>query len=213
MLPENVIDQIDRTYPEDLFRQLGYCRDSGFTNAIEIAVNTGMDSCHRNREGYDAQQRRSAAFQEKSHGDGIGVQIDTKSAAYRQSHSHQETCHESTEGSVVVVRACFTGNIFRNRSLHTRYGQGKRECENWRNQLIDAHAFSAESIREEDTVKKADKATEQSGQRQNNSSGYKGIFPVPFHNTPSLRSDMLLVYAREEERRTGGEQFLWQRKE
>ncbi len=186
MLPEKVIDQIDRTDTEDLLCELGDRGDRGFADTIEVAVDAGMDSRHGNGEGDDAQQRCSAALQKEGYGNGIGVQIDTQRAASGQSHSHQETGQERAERSMIVMRACFAGDVFRDSRLKAGYCQGERECEYRRDQLVNAHALSAESVREENTVKETDKAAEQSGQRQNNSSGYKGIFPVPFHNTPSL---------------------------
>ena len=55
MLSAEVVDQIDRAHTAKLFRQLGYGRNGGFADAVEVAVNTGMHGSHRDGQGDDAQ--------------------------------------------------------------------------------------------------------------------------------------------------------------
>ncbi len=92
---------------------------------------------------------------------------------------------------MIVVGACFTGNIFGDGGLDAGSSEGKGKCQYRCDQLVNTHSLGAEGVREEDTVEETDKAAEQSGQCQDDSAGDKRIFPVPFHNTPSLRSDMI----------------------
>ena len=41
------IDKVNASYAHDLFRKLRKGRNRSFPNTIKIAVNTGMNRCHR----------------------------------------------------------------------------------------------------------------------------------------------------------------------
>ncbi len=59
--------------------------------------------------------------------------------------------------------ACFAGHVFGDGSLDAGSGESEGEGQHRCNQLINAHAFSAEGVGQENAIEKADKAAEQSG--------------------------------------------------
>mgnify|MGYP006893953552 CR=1 FL=1 len=73
MLSEMIIDQIDGTHTENLFRQLRHGRNGSLAYAVEIAVDAGVYGCHGNGEGNDAQKGRGPALHQESYGDSIGA--------------------------------------------------------------------------------------------------------------------------------------------
>lgn len=81
--------------------------------------------------------------------------------------------------------ACFASDIFGDGCLDSGDSQCKREGQHRRDQLVDSHSFRPECIGQKDTVEEADKSTEQTCQRQCDSSGHEWVFPFLFHNTPS----------------------------
>ncbi len=73
MLSEKIVDQINRTYAEELLRQLRYSRDGGLADTVKITVNAGVRGRHGNGQGDNAKEGRCSAFQKEGCGDGIGV--------------------------------------------------------------------------------------------------------------------------------------------
>ena len=76
VLSANVINHIDTADAEYLFRQLGKGGDCGLSDAIEIAVDAGVDRCHGNGEGYNAQQGGRSWFHKEGCGNPIRIGID-----------------------------------------------------------------------------------------------------------------------------------------
>ena len=84
------------------------------------------------------------------------------------------------------MSARLTGDIFGDCGLYAGDGQSEGERQHGGDQLIDTHALRTEHIGQKDTVEKADKAAQESRQRQDDSTGYERVFPFfPIHRAPS----------------------------
>lgn len=103
----------------------------------------------------------------------VRTQIDIQGTCGGQPHGQQEACPQRAEGRLIVVCARLTGHIFRDGGLYAGDGEREGERKDGSDQLIDAHAFGAEHVGQEDAIEKADKAAEKSGQGEDDGSGHQ----------------------------------------
>ncbi len=187
VLLADIIDQVDAAHPTDLFRELGKGRNAGFADAVEVAVDTGMNGSHGNGEGDDAKQWGRPLLHQKDAGDVVRTQIDIEGAGDGERHCQKKTCPERAKGTLIITGGGLAGYVFGDGGLDARDREGEGEGQHGRDELIDAHALRAEYIGEKNAVEKADKAADQSGYSQNHGSGHQGVRPFfQRHRAPSL---------------------------
>ncbi len=92
-LQAQIVNDIYAPYPHNLFGQLTQGRDGCLFYSIEISVDTGMDGCHGNGEGYDAKERSRALLQQKIQGNFIRVTVNTHCAQDGNDHGDHKS-HE-----------------------------------------------------------------------------------------------------------------------
>ena len=168
----DIVNHVDASYTEDLFRQLGEGRDCGLADTIEIAVDAGVYCRHGNREGYNTQQWSRSWFQKEGCANPVRIGIDIQGTGSRKGHCKEESCPQRAKRRFIIPRGCFAGHILGDSGLYAGYGQGERERQNRGDKLIDSHTFGAEHVGEKDAVEEADETAEQSCQGKNDSSGY-----------------------------------------
>ncbi len=154
------VDQVDASHPTDLFRELRKGGNSSLADAVEIAVDAGMDCCHGDGESDDAKQRGRPLLHQEDAGNVFCAQIDIEGTGDGERHCQKEAGPERAEGSFVIAGGGLARHILGDSGLDAGYGQGEGKGQHRRDELVDAHAFCTEYVGEEDTIKKADKAAD-----------------------------------------------------
>ena len=62
---------VHAAHPGNLLQKLGACRNPGFFDAVEIAVDAGVDRAERNGKGKHPQHGSRAGFLEQTCGNGV----------------------------------------------------------------------------------------------------------------------------------------------
>ena len=140
------IDQVYAANPENLFRELGKGGNGSPADAVEIAVDAGVYTGHRNGERNDAKKRGSPLLQKKIRCDRFRIYIDAERAGCGERHRHKKACPECTERIFIIAGARFARHIFGDGGLYAGHGKRKREGQHGGDELVEAHALRAEHI-------------------------------------------------------------------
>ncbi len=88
----NIVNCINTADSYDLFGQLTGRRDGCLTDAVEVAVDTGVHGCHGNGQGNDAKQRSSPLFHKEINSNFIRKTVNTAHAQKGKRHGNHKAC-------------------------------------------------------------------------------------------------------------------------
>ncbi len=106
------INKINAAHAHDLFRKLGEGWNGSLANTVKIAVNAGMNRCHRDGEGDDPQERGSSWLEKQFSGDHIGKSVYIGSADGGQEHGDAKAGKQRAERRTVITGRCFACHVF-----------------------------------------------------------------------------------------------------